>query len=109
MNTMTETEHLAEALTLTDVERQRCEVWTRVMGYHRPGRVVQHRQEGRAPRAPVLRRAGLRRRRRPPGRRLTRPESEPAGAELLPTMTEARAVAATAALATVAGAPVPSR
>jgi hypothetical protein len=23
-------------LTLTDAERQRCEVWTRVMGYHRP-------------------------------------------------------------------------
>jgi hypothetical protein len=25
-----------EALTLRDDERQRCEVWTRVMGYHRP-------------------------------------------------------------------------
>ena len=24
------------AITLTDSERQRCEVWTRVMGYHRP-------------------------------------------------------------------------
>ncbi len=24
------------ALPLTDDERQRCEVWTRVMGYHRP-------------------------------------------------------------------------
>ncbi len=36
MNTMTETKHLAEAITLTDDERQRCEVWTRVMGYHRP-------------------------------------------------------------------------
>ncbi|MCW5634068.1 MAG: hypothetical protein KIT17_12105 [Rubrivivax sp.] len=23
-------------VTLTDAERQRCEVWTRVMGYHRP-------------------------------------------------------------------------
>lgn len=23
-------------VTLTDDERQRCEVWTRVMGYHRP-------------------------------------------------------------------------
>ena len=23
-------------VTLTDGERQRCEVWTRVMGYHRP-------------------------------------------------------------------------
>ena len=36
MNTMTETRHLIEALTLTNEERQRCEVWTRVMGYHRP-------------------------------------------------------------------------
>ena len=26
----------ATALTLRDDERQRCEVWTRVMGYHRP-------------------------------------------------------------------------
>ena len=25
-----------EAITLTDEERQPCEVWTRVMGYHRP-------------------------------------------------------------------------
>jgi hypothetical protein len=36
MNTMTETKHLLEALTLATEERQRCEVWTRVMGYHRP-------------------------------------------------------------------------
>ena len=36
MNSMTETRHLLEALTLTNEERQRCEVWTRVMGYHRP-------------------------------------------------------------------------
>ncbi len=27
---------LKPELTLTDDERQRCEVWTRVMGYHRP-------------------------------------------------------------------------
>jgi Anaerobic ribonucleoside-triphosphate reductase len=26
----------AEPIFLTDDERQRCEVWTRVMGYHRP-------------------------------------------------------------------------
>lgn len=26
----------AEEITLTDDERQPCEVWTRVMGYHRP-------------------------------------------------------------------------
>ena len=25
-----------EEITLDDSERQRCEVWTRVMGYHRP-------------------------------------------------------------------------
>lgn len=25
-----------QAVTLRDEERQRCEVWTRVMGYHRP-------------------------------------------------------------------------
>ena len=37
MNDMTEARHLAEAtIALTDDERQRCEVWTRVMGYHRP-------------------------------------------------------------------------
>ncbi len=27
---------LPQTITLTDDERQRCEVWTRVMGYHRP-------------------------------------------------------------------------
>jgi anaerobic ribonucleoside-triphosphate reductase len=26
----------AMAITLSDAERQPCEVWTRVMGYHRP-------------------------------------------------------------------------
>ena len=36
MNAMTDTKHLIEALSLSDAERQRCEVWTRVMGYHRP-------------------------------------------------------------------------
>lgn len=25
-----------EAIQLDDSERQRCEIWTRVMGYHRP-------------------------------------------------------------------------
>jgi hypothetical protein len=35
MNNMTEVQHLA-GVTLSDDERQRCEVWTRVMGYHRP-------------------------------------------------------------------------
>jgi anaerobic ribonucleoside-triphosphate reductase len=36
MNTMTDVQHVAETLELCDDERQRCEVWTRVMGYHRP-------------------------------------------------------------------------
>ena len=36
MNTLTEAKQLTEAITLNDDERQRCEVWTRVMGYHRP-------------------------------------------------------------------------
>ena len=35
MNDMT-TRTLESAITLDDVERQPCEVWTRVMGYHRP-------------------------------------------------------------------------
>jgi len=35
MNSMTETKHLTD-VALTDDVRQRCEVWTRVMGYHRP-------------------------------------------------------------------------
>jgi anaerobic ribonucleoside-triphosphate reductase len=35
MNTMNEAKHGSQ-VTLTDAERQRCEVWTRVMGYHRP-------------------------------------------------------------------------
>jgi hypothetical protein len=35
MNAMTDIRHLAE-VSLDDDERQRCEVWTRVMGYHRP-------------------------------------------------------------------------
>jgi hypothetical protein len=36
MNDMTDVESLAVEITLTDEERQPCEVWTRVMGYHRP-------------------------------------------------------------------------
>lgn len=28
--------HAAMSLQLTEAERQPCEVWTRVMGYHRP-------------------------------------------------------------------------
>ena len=33
---MTQTPHAQPKLQLHDSERQRCEVWTRVMGYHRP-------------------------------------------------------------------------
>jgi hypothetical protein len=36
MNAMTDVKQLIETMALTDDERQRCEVWTRVMGYHRP-------------------------------------------------------------------------
>jgi anaerobic ribonucleoside-triphosphate reductase len=36
MNSMTDARHLQDVITLSDDERQRCEVWTRVMGYHRP-------------------------------------------------------------------------
>jgi hypothetical protein len=40
----------AALITLRDDERQRCEVWTRVMGYHRPvasfnvGKKGEHRE-----------------------------------------------------------------
>ncbi len=46
---MTETPR-TETNTLPDHERQRCEVWTRVMGYHRPvsefnpGKQCEHRE-----------------------------------------------------------------
>jgi anaerobic ribonucleoside-triphosphate reductase len=36
MNDMTQTQLTKQNITLNDDERQRCEVWTRVMGYHRP-------------------------------------------------------------------------
>ena len=36
MSNVLEANQAVEAVTLTDDERQRCEVWTRVMGYHRP-------------------------------------------------------------------------
>ena len=34
--TVTDTQALQQEINLTDAERQPCEVWTRVMGYHRP-------------------------------------------------------------------------
>jgi hypothetical protein len=36
MNDMTDCERFEDPIELTDEERQPCEVWTRVMGYHRP-------------------------------------------------------------------------
>lgn len=36
MNDMTTTAYLEQPVVLNDDERQRCEIWTRVMGYHRP-------------------------------------------------------------------------
>ena len=36
MNDMTQSCLETRAIVLDDSERQRCEVWTRVMGYHRP-------------------------------------------------------------------------
>lgn len=36
MNTISAVIDDPEASTLCDAERQPCEIWTRVMGYHRP-------------------------------------------------------------------------
>jgi anaerobic ribonucleoside-triphosphate reductase len=36
MNGTTDVKMLAQCIALDDSERQPCEVWTRVMGYHRP-------------------------------------------------------------------------
>jgi hypothetical protein len=36
MNDMTELQSLSAPVALDDSERQPCEIWTRVMGYHRP-------------------------------------------------------------------------
>ena len=33
---MSDTQLAAATIELTDAERQPCEIWTRVMGYHRP-------------------------------------------------------------------------
>jgi anaerobic ribonucleoside-triphosphate reductase len=61
-----ETAAAAAEIQLTDDERQPCEVWTRVMGYHRPvasfntgkkGEFAERRhfEEGRAALAPAAR------------------------------------------------------
>lgn len=36
MNAIADAKYIEAELSLTDAERQPCEVWTRVMGYHRP-------------------------------------------------------------------------
>lgn len=36
MQTSSTTLETPQTITLTDAERQPCEIWTRVMGYHRP-------------------------------------------------------------------------
>ena len=36
MNDLTQTHLQPDPIELDDSERQRCEIWTRVMGYHRP-------------------------------------------------------------------------
>lgn len=47
---MNGTEQRRDEIRLDDTERQRCEVWTRVMGYHRPvesfniGKKAEYRQ-----------------------------------------------------------------
>ena len=50
MNDMTVPTQILTAAALKDDERTRCEVWTRVMGYHRPvtsfntGKKSEHRE-----------------------------------------------------------------
>ena len=50
MNDMTVPSQVLAAAALSDAERTRCEVWTRVMGYHRPvtsfnkGKQSEHRE-----------------------------------------------------------------
>jgi anaerobic ribonucleoside-triphosphate reductase len=36
VNDMTQAKYLEQPVAPKDEERQRCEIWTRVMGYHRP-------------------------------------------------------------------------
>ncbi len=46
MNHMPSTADLDAAITLADEERQPCEIWTRVMGYHRPMSSFNHGKKG---------------------------------------------------------------
>lgn len=45
MTELTASPLTAETL-LTDAERQPCEIWTRVMGYHRPVTSFNHGKQG---------------------------------------------------------------
>ena len=46
MNDMTRIHLDTRAIVLDDSERQHCEVWTRVMGYHRPVSSFNHGKKG---------------------------------------------------------------
>jgi anaerobic ribonucleoside-triphosphate reductase len=46
MNDMTQAHLETRTIVLDDSERQRCEVWTRVMGYHRPVSSFNHGKKG---------------------------------------------------------------
>lgn len=46
-------------ITLRDDERQRCEVWTRVMGYHRPTTSFNVGKQGEFAERKYFREAGL--------------------------------------------------
>ncbi len=46
MNHMPSALALETAFTLKDEERQPCEIWTRVMGYHRPVSSFNHGKKG---------------------------------------------------------------
>lgn len=46
MNHMVAPQDSETTITLTDDERQPCEIWTRVMGYHRPMASFNHGKKG---------------------------------------------------------------
>ncbi|WP_041796452.1 anaerobic ribonucleoside-triphosphate reductase [Pararhodospirillum photometricum] len=46
MNHMPTADALESLIVLKDEERQPCEIWTRVMGYHRPVSSFNHGKKG---------------------------------------------------------------
>ena len=46
MSVLEEKRTAEQAVVLTDDERQPCEIWTRVMGYHRPVSSFNHGKKG---------------------------------------------------------------